>query len=335
MRILSLHRAGGREAAFLDIAPLPQPGPGEVRIALKAASLNHRELWICRGMYPGMTLPATLGCDGAGMIDAVGDGVDAGRIGEAVILYPGLNWGPDDRYPGPGFGLLGMPGPGTIADAICLPADNAVPKPRHLDFAAAAAVPLAALTAWRGLVTKGGLRAGDRLLVTGIGGGVATFALKFGVAMGAEVFVTSGSEATLAAATALGARGAINYRQDKWGKALARASGGIDLVFDAAPAGGYAQYGRALDMGARVVVYGSTGGQQFEISAPELFLKNIQLIGTNVGNLAEFRAMIAFIEEKRIEPAIETRFDIDDVKAALEHLEESHGFGKIVIDIGD
>ncbi len=335
MRILSLKAATGRDAASLETAALPEPGVGEVRVALKAASLNHRELWICRGMYPGMRLPATLGCDGAGVIDAVGQGIDAGRIGDEVLLYPGLNWGPDPLYPGPDFGLLGMPGPGTIADAICLPAENAVPKPAHLDFAAAAAMPLGALTAWRGLVTKGGLKPGDKLLVTGIGGGVATFALKFGVAMGADVYVTSGSEATLAAATALGAKGAINYKRDKWGKTLAQLSGGIDLVFDAAPAGGYPQYGRALNMGARVVVYGSTGGQQFEISAPELFLKNIQLIGTNVGNLAEFRAMIAFVGQKRIEPVIETRFDIDDVEAALKHLEESHGFGKIVIDIGE
>lgn len=335
MRILSLATADGLDAISLDTVALPEPGPGEVRVALKAASLNHRELWIVRGMYPGMRLPATLGCDGSGVIDAVGEGVDAGRIGQAVILYPGLDWGDDDRYPSPAFGLLGMPGPGTIADAICLPAGHAVTKPHHLDFANAAALPLAALTAWRGLVTKGGLKAGDRLLITGIGGGVATFALKFGVAMGADVFVTSGSDEKLAEALALGAKGAINYKTEKWVMPLARQSGGIDIVFDGAPAGGYKNYVRALAMGARVVLYGSTGGMTFEVNAPELFLKNISLTGTNVGNLNEFKAMVAFVEENSIVPSIDRRFAIADAKTALAYLDAGHGFGKVVFDIGN
>lgn len=334
MRVLSLATADGLDAVSLDNVPLPDPGPGEVRVALKAASLNHRELWITKGMYPGMQLPATLGCDGAGIIDAVGEGVDANRVGQSVVLYPGLNWGDDDRFPAPAFGLLGMPGPGTLADAICLPADHAVAKPAHLDFANAAVVPLAALTAWRGIVTKGGLKAGEKLLVTGIGGGVATFALKFGVAMGAEVFVTSGSDETLEKAMALGAKGAINYKTDKWAKPLSQQSGGIDVVFDGAPAGGYKNYGRALNMGARVVVYGSTGGMSFEVNAPELFLKNISLVGTNVGNLNEFKAMMAFVEAHSIMPAIDRSFALADAKAALHYLETSHGFGKVIIDIG-
>ena len=334
MRVLSLKSADGLDAVTLDTVSTPMPGPGEVRVALKAASLNHRELWITRGQYPGMQLPATLGCDGAGVIDAAGDGVDPARVGQEVVLYPGLDWGDDERFPAAAFGLLGMPGPGTIADAICVPAASAIAKPKHLDFASAAAVPLAALTAWRGLVTKAGLKAGEKLLVTGIGGGVATFALKFGVAMGAQVFVTSGSDETLAKARELGAAGTINYREEKWAKPLAQASGGIDVVFDGAPAGGYRNYGRALNMGARVVVYGSTGGHSFEVNAPELFLKNIQLIGTNVGNLAEFEAMMAFVEDKAIEPVIDRSFALSEAKDALAYLESSHGFGKVVIDIG-
>lgn len=335
MRVLSLASADGLDAVSLETIALPEPAAGEVRVALKAASLNHRELWIVKGLYPGMQLPATLGCDGAGVIDAVGEGVDKGRIGEPVVLYPGLNWGDDDRYPAPAFGLLGMPGPGTLADAICLPSDHAVAKPDHLDFASAAAVPLAALTAWRGIVTKGGLKAGETLLVTGIGGGVATYALTFGLAMGANVFVTSGSDETLEKALTLGAKGAINYNTEKWSKSLSQQSGGIDLVFDGAPAGGYKNYGRALNMGARVVVYGSTGGMSFDVNAPELFLKNITLIGTNVGNLHEFKAMMAFVAKHSIMPVIDRSFALADAKAALTYLETSHGFGKVVIDIGN
>ncbi len=190
MRVLGLQAADGLDAVSLSTAPDPTPGPGEVRVALRAAALNHRELWITRGQYPGMVLPATLGADGAGVIDAVGQGVDAALIGQEVVLCPGLRWGNDPRYPAADFGLLGMPGPGTLADAIVVPAASAVAKPPHLDFAAAAAVPLAALTAWRGLVTKAALRPGEKLLVTGAGGGVATFAILLGLAMPASITKT-------------------------------------------------------------------------------------------------------------------------------------------------
>ncbi len=331
MRVLGLQAADGLDAVSLNTVPNPLPGRGEVRVALRAAALNHRELWIMRGQYPGMALPATLGCDGAGVIDAVGEGGDAAMIGQEVVLYPGLRWGDDPLYPAADFGLLGMPGPGTLADAIVAPATSAIAKPPHLDFAAAAAVPLAALTAWRGLVTKAAIRPGEKLLVTGAGGGVATFAILLGVAMGAKVFVTSGNDATLARAQTLGASAGFNYNDEAWRKALPKATGGIDVVFDGAPGAGYASYGRALSMGARVVVYGSTGGMSFPVNAPELFLKNVQLIGTNVGNLAEFAAMIAFVAKHSIEPVIDRSFKLDEAKAALSYLENGHSFGKIVI----
>ena len=333
MRVLSLRTADGLDAVTLEDAPTPEPKAGEARVALKAAALNHRELWIARGLYPGMNLPATLGADGAGVIDAVGDGVDPALIGRAVVLYPGLDWGDDADLPSPAFGLLGMPGPGTIAEAICVPAASAIEKPAHLDFESAAALPLAALTAWSGLVTKGCLQPGRKLLITGVGGGVATFALTLGLAMGAEVFVTSGSDETLDKARALGAKGGFNYKDEAMRKALPKATGGIDLVFDGAPASGYPTYGRALNMGARVVVYGSTGGQSFPVNAPELFLKNVQLVGTNVGNPAEFKAMVAFVAEHKIQPVIDRRFDLADAKAALAYLEDGHGFGKVVIGV--
>ena len=334
MRALRLESADGIAAVSLDEIPTPTPANGEARIALRAAALNHRELWIAQGQYPGMRLPATLGADGAGVVDAVGSGVALEWIGREVILYPGLGWGGDDRFPAGDFGLLGMPGPGTIADFICVSAAQLSPKPEHLDFEAAAAVPLGALTAWRGLVTKGRLQAGEKLLVTGVGGGVATWALKLGVALGAHVFVTSGSDETLAKAKALGATAGFNYRDEDWRKALTKASGGIDLVLDGAPAASYGSYGRSLSMGARVVIYGSTSGMTFTVNAPELFLKNIQIMGTNVGNPGEFAAMMAFITERRIEPVIDRCFTIEEAKEALAYLENGHAFGKVVITIG-
>lgn len=335
VRALRLDEATGLDGVSYGLIELDGPKAGEVLVRLKAAALNHRELWITRGLYPGMMLPSTLGADGAGIIEAVGEGVDRARIGEAVVLYPGLNWGEDQRFPGAAFGLLGMPGPGTIAEAICVSATSAVRMPGHLSFEQAASVPLAGLTAWRGLMTKASLIPQDKVLVTGAGGGVATLALKFALALGCRTFVTSGSEETLTWARELGASEAINYNQDGWEKSLPRAPHGIDVVLDGAPAAGLLRYSRALNMGARIVVYGSTGGLKFEASATDLFLKNAAIIGTNVGNLSEFLAMLAFMEAHRIEPAIDRNFAFEDAKVALTHLERSHGFGKVTIRIAD
>lgn len=333
MKVLTLNTADGLNGIALEEISAREPGPGEVRVALKAASLNHRELWISRGQYPGMTLPCSLGADGAGIIEAVGEGVSHAHIGRSVLLYPGLAWGNDPRFPAPEFVLLGMPGPGTLAERICVPLDSAVDIPAFLNYQQAAAIPLAALTAWRGLTTKAGLQEGESVLITGIGGGVATFALKFAVAMGARVFVTSGSESTLAKAGELGATAGFNYHDPEWRKALAKQSGGVDVVLDGAPSSAYANYVRSLKMGARVVIYGSTGGPTFTVNAPELFLKNVSLIGTNVGELSEFRQMITFIERHLIEPSIDRLFSLDQAKEALVYLESGHQFGKVVVTI--
>ena len=333
MKALQLNAATGINAAQLGDVAEPTLGAGQVLVRLSAAALNHRELWITQGMYPGMQLPATLGCDGAGVIEAVGDGIDPSRIGEEIILYPGLEWGDDERFPQANFGLLGMPGPGTVAERIVVAAEGAVARPSHLNALSAAALPLGGLTAWRGLTVKGGIKAGDTVLVTGIGGGVATFALVFAVAMGARVFVTSGSDETIAHAVALGAEGGVNYKSERWGKALAAQAKGIDIVFDGAPAGGYAEYGRALAMGARVIVYGSTGGGSFPVNAPELFLKNVSVQGTNVGSPTDFAAMVAFVAEHGITPVIDRTFPFAEATAALQYLQTSHAFGKVVIDL--
>ena len=331
MKALVLREIGRPPAVEEIDSPLPAAGTALVRVA--AAALNHRELWIAKGQYPGMQLPATMGADGAGTVTAVGDGVDAALIGQQVLLYPGLDWGGDPRFPAADFGLLGMPGPGTIAEQILVPADNIFAKPPHLGFNEAAALSLAGLTAWRGLVTKAKLQAGERLLITGVGGGVAAQALQFAVAMGAQVWVTSGSDETLAWAKAQGAAGGVNYKAEGWGKALRAQAGAIDAVFDGAPAQGFKDYSRALAMGARVVLYGSTGGPGFQLSAPDLFLKNLMLLGTNVGNPAEFADMLAFVGKHALVPLVERSFPLADAGQALQHLENGHARGKVVIEV--
>ena len=331
MKALVLEKIDGPGAAVLRDEPVPRPKAGEVRVAIKAASLNHRELWISRGQYPGIKLPCIMGADGAGVIDEVGEGVARTEIGREVLLYPALNWGSDRRFPSASFGLLGMPGPGTIAESLCVPAENAVAKPAHLSFEEAAAFPTAGITAWRALVGKARLQPGEKVLITGIGGGVATFALKFALAHGARVYVTSSSAANLAKAAEIGAAGGFNYKEDGWRKALAQASGGVDVVIDGAPAGAFAGYARALAMGARVVVYGSTGGPQFQVSAPDLFLRHASLIGTAMGDLVDFRAMLEFAAEKGLYPVIDRSFKLAEASEALQYLDKSHQFGKVTI----
>jgi zinc-binding alcohol dehydrogenase/oxidoreductase len=333
MKALVLEKADGLDSASIGEVETPQPAAGEVRVALRAAALNHRELWITRGLYPDMQLPTTMGADGAGVIDAVGEGIEAARIGEEVVLYPAANWGSNPDYPSDTFGCLGMPYAGTIADYICAPADSVVAKPAHLDMSAAAAVPLAGLTAWRALISKARLKAGDNVLVTGIGGGVATWALTLAKAMGANVFVTSSSQEKIDWAVQMGASGGVNYKEEKWGKALGAMSGGIDVVIDGAPANSVSQYGRTLKMGARVVIYGSTGGMSFEMAATDLFLRHATLYGSAMGSLEDFKSMMAFVGEKRLEPAIDQSFAFEQASEALQNLEREHSIGKVVITI--
>ena len=333
MKALTLTEAGGPQKSHLAEHPLPEPAPNEVRVKLRAAALNHREIWISQGMYPGLQLPCTLGADGAGVVEAMGAEVDTALLGQEVVLYPGLDWGDDPAMPRADFGLLGMPGPGTIAEYICVRADRIAPKPQHLSFAQAAALPLASLTAWRALTTKAAVRTGDTVLITGAGGGVASAAMGLARAMGATVYVTSGNDATLDWAREQGAAGGVNYRAEKWGKELALLSGGVDVVIDGAPSGGFAEYARALNPLARVVVYGSTGGHSFPVIAAELFLKNLVLTGTNVGTLAEFAQMLDFVANHRLEPAIDRVFDFADSVAAFTHLAQGHGIGKTVIEM--
>jgi zinc-binding alcohol dehydrogenase/oxidoreductase len=333
MQALWLEKAEGPESVAVREVPTPTPKAGEVRVAVKAASLNHRELWIPRGQYPGMQLPTILGCDCAGVVDEVGAGVSGWKPGDAVVLYPGLNWGPSRRTPGRDFGLLGMPGPGTIAEYVCVPAANVAAKPAFLSFEEAAAVPLTGLTSWRALFFKGELVAGETVLIIGVGGGVATFALAFAVAKGAHAYVTGETDEILAAAQAMGAKGGLKYTDPEWRKKLQPLTGGVDVVIDGAPAPSFANYVRSLKPGARAVIYGSTAGNPFQVNATDLFLRSASLMGSQVGDPQDFREMLAFIDEQRIKPVIERTFMLAEARDALLHLQDKHRFGKVVIRI--
>lgn len=333
MKALLLESTDGPESTRVADVETPEPKSGEVRVAIKAASINHREMWIARGLYPGMTLPSTLGCDGAGVVDRLGDGVSGISIGDEVVIYPGRNWGSNRQAPHPEFGLLGMPFPGTIAEYVCVPAENVAPKPKGMNWEEAAATLLTGLTAWRALMTKGRLEAGETLLISGIGGGVATFGLAFAVALGAKVYVTGHSEDVLARAQEMGALGGLLYTDPEWRKKVGKLTGGIDVVLDGAPAPSFANYVRAINPGARIVIYGSTAGDKFEVTATGIFLKSASIVGSQVGDLQDFREMLAFIDKHGIKPVIEKSFPLEQAREALLFLEKDHKFGKVVVTV--
>jgi NADPH:quinone reductase-like Zn-dependent oxidoreductase len=226
-----------------------------------------------------------------------------------------------------------MPFNGTIAEYICVPVDNLAPKPAGLSFEEAAAIPLTGLTSWRALMFKGQLKAGETLLISGVGGGVATFGLAFAVAKGANVYVTGESEEILARAKDMGAKGGLLFTDPEWRRQVGKLTGGIDVVLDGAPSPSFANYVRAINPGARIVIYGSTAGNEVKFNATDIFLKSASIVGSQVGDPQDFKEMLAFVGEHKIKPVVEKTFPLIEAKEALLHLKDQHKFGKIVVTV--
>ena len=210
MQAVVVHGVGDPASIRVEEVADAVAGPGEVVVRLRAAALNHRDVYICRGQYAGVRYPTVLGADATGTVTAIGAGVTHVRVGDAVIINPCLDWGDDQRVAAPTFRILGMPDNGTFAQLVTVPAANVLPMPAGLSIEEAAAIPLAGLTAYRALVSRGALQPGERVLIIGLGGGVATLALVLARGLGARVFVTSGSDAKLERAAGLGAERGFN-----------------------------------------------------------------------------------------------------------------------------
>ncbi len=336
MKACILRETGGPDRLTIEQVPEPAPGAGEVRVALKCAALNRRDVWITLDRYPGLKLPCTAGSDGAGVIDAVGKGVDTDLVGREVILYPAREWGLGLRSFGADFRVLGMPDQGTFAEAICVPVDTVVAKPAHLSWEEAAALPLAGLTAWRALMSQGETRPDSRVLITGIGGGVATFALLWAVTLGCETWVTSSSADKIATARRLGARGGFNYTEPGWDKQLLTASsGGVDVIVDGTQGDGFIDCFNALRPGGRLVTYGATGGAPSRGFNPAaLFLRQVSIRGSTMGSPAEFANMVEFVNAHGIRPVVDSVHPFDDIVAAHELLLKAGHQGKVVLRFG-
>jgi NADPH:quinone reductase-like Zn-dependent oxidoreductase len=333
MKAVVLHELGGPDKLSYEDASEPEPGPAETVVRLQAAALNRRDLFVTYGQYPGIDLPATPGSDGSGEVVARGDGATGPNEGTEVVINPALYWGEDPRRPGREYRILGVPDDGTFAQLVKVPAENVFPKPSHLSHEEAAALPLAALTAYRALVTRGGVKEGETVLVPGIGSGVATFVVQMAVALGARVFVTSGNGEKIEKARALGAEGGVNYNSEDWSRELKRMTGGVDLSVDHVGGETFNALVSLAKPGSRIVVFGATAGPTPKAMTIRIALKHLDVLGTAMGTNEEFGAMLDLYAEHGLRPVIDETFSLEETAAALKHMEEGKGIGKIVLSI--
>ncbi|OAD69621.1 hypothetical protein PHYBLDRAFT_116257 [Phycomyces blakesleeanus NRRL 1555(-)] len=290
-----------------------------------------RDVWILKGMYPGIKPDSVVGADGVGVITTNG-------IEERVLLNSGRGWDSDERGPEGKFGIIGLlPYIGTLAEAAVVNKNDLVKCPAHLTTAEAASVPLAGLTAYRAVFTKGQVRAGDHVLVTGIGGGVALFALQFAVAAGATVYVTSSSQDKINRAIKLGAKGGINYKDEKCIDKLKELLGSnlLSAVIDGAGGSMYGQYPKVMRTGGIISNYGQTvSGKGVSFSMMHV-LKNIDIRGSTLGSRKEFREMVDFIDKHKIKPVVSFVWhglSMASMDSAIEVMRRGDQFGKLVIE---
>jgi NADPH:quinone reductase-like Zn-dependent oxidoreductase len=317
----------------LGLADVPEPlaGPGEALVSLRAAALNHRDVWIKAGQYAGLKYPCIPGSDGAGVVESLGPGGDASWKGREVVINPAFDWGPDERAQSASFSILGLPRDGTLAERIAVPIAQLSLKPGHLTWEEAAALPLSGLTAYRALLARAQLRVGERVLISGVGGGAALFALQFAVAEGAEAWVTSGSEDKLARARALGARGGFLYSRPGWAAEAAKSPGLFNVIIDSAGGPGFGDLVDLAAPGGRLVFFGATRGNPSELPMRKIFWRQLSMLGSSMGSPADWSAMLDFVALHRIKPVVSAAFPLAEGAEAFALMERSGQFGKIVI----
>ncbi len=316
----------------LNIVDLPSPvaAAGEVVVTLQAAALNHRDVWIKLGQYAGLTYPCLPGSDGAGVISAVGEGVDPSFLGREVVINPSFGWGEGEDAQGPEFSILGLPRAGTFAQHIAVPVTQVSPKPAHLSWEEAGALPLAGLTAYRALFSRAGLKRGERLLISGIGGGVALWGLIFAVAAGAEVWVTSSDPEKLKQAQALGARGGYDYTQAEWAK-RAKRDGLFDVILDSAGGDGFESLIDLTAPGARLVFFGATRGNPPQFPLRKVYWRQLSLLGSTMGSPQDWQDLLVFVNQHHLQPSISAVYPLERAAEAFALMERGGQFGKIVL----
>jgi NADPH:quinone reductase-like Zn-dependent oxidoreductase len=320
---------------LVDVAP-PRPGPGEIVLDVKALSLNYRDLMVVTGLYnPKLKLPATPISDGAGVVSTVGEGVTRVRVGDRVMSHFIAAWrdGPfRQEYVGT---TLGTPGPGLAAEQVILPAEALLPLPEGYDFAKAATLPIAALTAWSALVTVGNVQPGQTVLTLGTGG-VSIFALQLAKALGARVIITSRSDDKLDRARQLGANHTINYQKSPaWEQMVLEYTGGtgVDVTVETAGPGTLDQSLKATRAGGTIALLGALTGRQGQITTGLVLMKRLHIAGIMVDSRAAFEALSRFIVAHKIQPVIDQCFGFAQLPEAFRCMAAGQHFGKIVVTV--
>jgi NADPH:quinone reductase-like Zn-dependent oxidoreductase len=335
MKTYQIQSTGGFDGLKLIDRPDPKPGAGQVLVGLRAASLNFRDLMVISGNYGRVKLPIVPLSDGAGEVLAVGEGVTAWKPGDRVAGTFFQNWIRGPLHPGVAESALGGSIDGVLAEQVVFSAEGLVRVPDHLDFAQAATLPCAALTAWNALVFSGRVTASDTVLVQGTGG-VSLFALQFAKMHGARVFLTSGSEEKLARARELGADETINYRTTPdWGREVRERTGGagVQHVVEVGGQDTFAKALTALAPGGTISVIGGLSGFTTQAPLIDIIGRNALIRGIYVGHREMFEAMNLAINRHRLVPVIDRRFAFGEAADAYRHLQSGAHFGKIVITL--
>lgn len=342
MRAVRVHRHGGPEELRFEELPTPEPGPGEVRVRIRASGLNHLDLWVLGGVeghhFP---LPLTPGSDGAGVVEAIGPGVEHARIGTRVALHPSVSCGicdpcvgGDDHFCAE-YRILGEHRDGTQAEAVVVPEANLLPMPDSMDFVQAAAIPLAFLTAWTMLVERARLRIGETLLVIAGGSGVGSAAIQIGRLLGARVLASAGGAAKGTRCLELGAELAFDHASPGLSKQVKQATGGrgADVVFEHVGKATWDEAVRSLARGGRLVTCGATTGELVGLNLRHLFFKNLALLGSTMGSRGTMREVWKFAAEGRLQPVLDRTFRLDQVAEAHAHVARRGSFGKVVLTL--
>lgn len=341
MKAVVLHEHGGPEVLTCTDIETPQPTAGEVQVQLKAIAMNRADIWVRNG-WPGirLTYPHVIGADGAGVVSAVGDGVTGFAVGDRVVINGTLSCGEceaclagRDNMCRSG-GVLGEADrQGTYAEVIVLPARNLLHLPDHVSFEEAAATSLVFMTAWHSLITRGGLRPGETVLIIGAGGGVNTASIQIAKLAGAVVYVVGSSDEKLDHARALGADVVINRAKEDWGKAIFQMTGrrGVDVVVDNVGQATLQSSLRALARGGRVLVVGGTSGYETQIGVNFIFGKHLSIIGSTMAPQQDFRTVMGLIFAGKLRPVIGRVLPLQDAAEAHRLLESGEVFGKLIL----
>ncbi|GAB4535450.1 MAG: zinc-binding dehydrogenase [Anaerolineales bacterium] len=340
MKAILFYQHGGPEVLEYGDYPTPEPAPGEVLIHLKAAALNRLDLWVRAG-WPGIRLnyPHIPGADGAGEIAALGAGVGGLEIGQPVVINSNIGCGKCEfcqagqdnmcRH----WQLLGETRRGTYAEYVTVPARQVFPLPQGFDYRTAAAASLVYHTAWHSLITRGGLRAGESVLIVGASGGVNTASIQIARYAGAQVYVVGSSPEKLALAESLGAQHLIDRsKEENWAKSVYRLTGqrGVDIVVDNVGTT-YPMSFRAARKGGRILTVGNTGGPTFEIDNRFIFGKHLSIIGATMGTLNDFRTVMSLVVSGQLRVPLDQTFPLSEARAAQERLESGEQMGKITL----